>query len=339
MKVSCAILMLLMPATLTAQMDYTQVYYPEINRAELHIVEGNYQGALQSFKAAFNAVYFSPSIDLYNAAVCALHLGEMATAKSQLIRIRGRGITSDYLWNRLHLFHEQLAPEWEAIKAYPRVRTYEYEEYRQELYEMEDVDQSFRNREGGYQEYGDTIAAIDRKNMERFRTLVGQYGFPGEALFGAENQILTSMFPGHIILHHYCQGISQGKYEKGDLLDILKTAVKNGRIEPNLMAELVALQNNEELPLAGGGIWIFEAGEKNSGYVVEKYPEDQAEIINKNRLQYGLDVLSNYHKKAAFSINRAMKKGFNFLKYNKVNQFPLDKATYDRIIINFEPLR
>ncbi|PHN07860.1 hypothetical protein CRP01_03670 [Flavilitoribacter nigricans DSM 23189 = NBRC 102662] len=332
-------LMLLMSVTLTAQVDYTQLYYPTVNRAELSIVEGDYENALQSFQTAFAAVHFSPSIDLYNAAVCALYLGEPATAKPLLIRILGRGVEPQYLWERLERFHPELVADWEALKAYPRVGIYEAESYRQEIYDMESLDQEFRNIEGTDEPYADTIAAIDRQNIRRFRELIAEHGFPGEQLFGAEKQILTTEFPGLIILRHYLQGLSRKQHPENDLMEILIRAVKAGQLEPNLMAQLLSLQGKTDLRLGGSGVWVFRSGSETSGYVVEKYPKEQLEKINEDRRQYGLDPLADYHRKAAFSLQKARERGFDFSKYSTTNKIALDRTAYDRILQSFESLR
>lgn len=338
MKFICAFLLWLTVFTLQGQIDYTRDYYPNINMAELYIVEGNYEEALQVYRDAFASVQFSPSIDLYNAAVCALHLGEWSTAKSFLIRIVGRNVEPSFLWKRLEAFQEVLKPHWEVIKAYPKMFS-EHEDYRQELYEMEDLDQEFRKGGNADDRYADTIAAIDQQNIKRFCDLVDQYGFPGEHLFGAEKQILNIDFPASIVLRHYFQGLSNGKYTGDDLTDLLETAVTNGELEPNLMAYLLSIQNNQDLKLGGGGIWVFKAGDVDSGYMVEKFTPEQEEMIDQNRVRLGMDPIADYKIKAAFGKTEAGLKSFNFSKYNIVNKISLDKATYERITSGFEPLR
>lgn len=338
MKVVCLSLMMVMAISLTAQVDYSKTYYPLVNRAELLIVEGQYHEALLVYQNAFTSVNFSPALDLYNAAVCALHLGDRQTAKSLLIRIIGRNVTPIFLWRRLEAFQEMLEDDWETITAYPTVITSENEFYRQELYDMEDRDQEFRGQDGAYDVYADTIAAIDQRNIERFRQLVEAFGFPGEHLFGAEKQILTADFPASIVLRHYFQGLSNGTYEGDDLTGILQEAVRYGELEPNLMAYLVSLQNNQELKLGGSGVWIFKTGSKSSGYVVEKYNEAQIREIDANRLSLGLDTMADYKRKAAFGVTEARNKSFNFSKYSFINSMSLDQATYDRILAGYETL-
>lgn len=338
MKYFCAYWMCLMTFTVQAQPDYTWDYYPKVNQAEMFIVEGNYQEALQVYQDAFASVSFSPSIDLYNAVVCALYLDEWPVAKSFLIRIIGRNVEPLFLWRRLKPFQEVLEPHWEVIKAYPRMLS-EHENYRQELYEMEDLDQEFRNRQNANELYADTIAAIDQRNIERFCELVEQYGFPGEHLFGAEKQILTIDFPASIVLRHYFQGLSNGDDTTDRLTGILEEAVKRGELEPNLMAYLLSVQNNQELKLGGGGIWVFKSGDKNSGYMVEKFTPEQKVLIDENRVRLGLDPIDDYKLKAAFGRTNARIKSFNFSKYNFVNMISLDEATYERVTSGFEPLR
>ena len=52
--------------------DYVKVYYPQINKAELLIVQQDYAGALETYQEAFAAVPRPFARDHYNAAVCAM---------------------------------------------------------------------------------------------------------------------------------------------------------------------------------------------------------------------------------------------------------------------------
>ncbi|GAB3823025.1 hypothetical protein GCM10028895_29060 [Pontibacter rugosus] len=56
--------------------DYTQVYHPVINQAELSLVDGKYEEAIKSYKEAFAAVPSPFARDYYNAAVSSLVLKE-----------------------------------------------------------------------------------------------------------------------------------------------------------------------------------------------------------------------------------------------------------------------
>lgn len=80
-----------------AQGDFTRIYHPIINSAELAIVDTNYYEALDYYKAAFDNVKKPFAKDYYNAAICAAMLGKMNTVFDYLEKIVEKGYPSDSL--------------------------------------------------------------------------------------------------------------------------------------------------------------------------------------------------------------------------------------------------
>lgn len=82
---------------LFAQGDFTRIYHPIINSAELAIVDTNYYEALDYYKAAFDNVKKPFAKDYYNAAICAAMVGKMPTMFDYLEKIVEKGYPSDSL--------------------------------------------------------------------------------------------------------------------------------------------------------------------------------------------------------------------------------------------------
>lgn len=82
---------------LFAQGDFTRIYHPIINSAELAIVDTNYYEALDYYKAAFDNVKKPFAKDYYNAAICATMVGKMSTMFDYLEKIVEKGYPSDSL--------------------------------------------------------------------------------------------------------------------------------------------------------------------------------------------------------------------------------------------------
>lgn len=80
-----------------AQGDFTRIYHPIINSAELAIVDTNYYEALDYYKAAFDNVKKPFAKDFYNAAICAAMLGKTNTVFDYLEKIVEKGYPSDSL--------------------------------------------------------------------------------------------------------------------------------------------------------------------------------------------------------------------------------------------------
>jgi len=74
-----------------AQTDFTRVYHPIVNEAELAIVDTDYYEALQFYNEAFANVEKPFAKDYYNAAICATLIGKMPMAFDYLEKIVEKG--------------------------------------------------------------------------------------------------------------------------------------------------------------------------------------------------------------------------------------------------------
>jgi len=74
-----------------AQLDFTRIYHPIINEAELAIVDTNYHEALSFYNEAFANVEKPFAKDYYNAAICATLVGKMPVAFDFLEKIVAKG--------------------------------------------------------------------------------------------------------------------------------------------------------------------------------------------------------------------------------------------------------
>ncbi len=80
-----------------AQGDFTRIYHPIINEAELAIVDTNYYEALDFYKEAFANVKKPFAKDYYNAAICAAMAGKLPLTLEYLEKIVEKGYPADSL--------------------------------------------------------------------------------------------------------------------------------------------------------------------------------------------------------------------------------------------------
>ena len=80
-----------------AQGDFTRIYHPIINEAELAIVDTNYYEALDFYKEAFANVKKPFAKDYYNAAICASMVGKLSLTFDYLEKIVEKSYPSDIL--------------------------------------------------------------------------------------------------------------------------------------------------------------------------------------------------------------------------------------------------
>ena len=99
------------------QGDFTRIYHPIINEAELAIVDTNYYEALDFYKEAFANVRNPFAKDYYNAAICAAMAGKLPLTLEYLEKIVEKGYPSDSL--RKDIFFHYVADtckRWTAFE-------------------------------------------------------------------------------------------------------------------------------------------------------------------------------------------------------------------------------
>ncbi|WP_377487353.1 hypothetical protein [Pontibacter toksunensis] len=284
--------------------DYTKVYHPVINQAELKIVEENYAEALTAYKEAFAAVPSPFARDYYNAAVSAVRLKDEEQAFEYLEKLVLKGVSLPYLERQEAFDSLERTREWKKfVKRYPKQRE-KYEQginapLRADLDELYARDQYFRQAEGGLRVHGDTIRKIEADNITNLLNWINDYGYPGEALIGVADT-LEELPRFSIVIQR------QTAARKGyDFKSILAKAVKEGRMAPQPAAYLLDQQAGKNLynSKVFAKISCKRCKEKDKNYdkiqslLLEKMSEADVEVTNKRREQLGLESLQDYRKK------------------------------------------
>jgi hypothetical protein len=79
------------------KIDFTQVYHPIINDAEMALIDSNYVEALDLYKGAFQNVEKPFAKDFYNAALCAFYADKQSTMFEYLEKLAEKGLPYDSL--------------------------------------------------------------------------------------------------------------------------------------------------------------------------------------------------------------------------------------------------
>ncbi|MCX2741374.1 hypothetical protein [Pontibacter anaerobius] len=289
--------------------DYTQVYHPVINQAELLIVDGKYEEALQAYHEAFEAVPSPFARDYYNAAICALLLQERKKTFNYLEELVQKGVSLEYLERQPVLDSLRATRHWRKFaKKYPkRRRKYDEklnQELRADLDELYARDQYFRQAKGGWRVHGDTIRQIEKANVQKLLGWVEEYGYPGEDLIGVADT-LEQLPRFSIVISR------QTKARKGhDFTEVLTQAVQQGRIAPQPAAYLLDQQAGRNKYGSRAYVKVNctkcaddeELG-KLGDYMVMKISEEEQEQIDKRREKIGLEPLEQYKYKVRHSAN------------------------------------
>ncbi len=310
-KVICLpfiILILFNSSVLADEIDYTKVYHPLINNAELSITQGDYAVALAYYREAFAAVPTSFVRDYYNAAICAVLVNNKKYTLNFLEELAKKGVSIEYLSKQPVFNSLQIDKQWRKFnKKYPKYRLH-YEnnvnlDLRADLDELYARDQYFRQAKGGLRVHADTINKIETANTKLFLQLVEKYGYPGEGLIGVKDTI-EDLPRFSIIIQR------QTKARKGyDFSEILSAAIRQGRIMPKAAAYLLEQQegSNKYGSKAYVKVSCSSCDEKNAPSDLDRYLEDkrskkEVTKINERRQNLGLEPLEDYKKKVLFNL-------------------------------------
>jgi hypothetical protein len=292
---------------LTFSQDFSSVYqyYELINQAELSIADSAIDNALLTYKNAFQILKKPKTKDLYNATLCA-SLTNNPIAFDYLEKLILKGYTLDSLgkqkyiskligkpqWGKLNLRYPELHKQWLSKINIP---------LRDSLKALLVRDQSFRILKGSYKVYGDTIKKIDEENNAKLLKIIAQYGYPDDDLVG-DNEI-TKAFGFDIVIWHQTQLNFIYNYST-----ILKTAVKQGKLDPMRAANLLEnhLGDNRysskiffKCFCQNGCSKEIEDRIKGNVFYYE-LSENETNKTNKERAEIGLNTIDEYKKMILF---------------------------------------
>ncbi|GHA67550.1 hypothetical protein [Pontibacter akesuensis] len=298
--------------------DYTKVYHPVINQAELHIVTSDYKEALQAYEQAFASVPSPFARDYYNAAVSALALRDRKQTFNYLEKLVQKGVSLDYLQRQTVFDSLQTTRHWRKFARKYKKRRRKYEEnfnreYRADLDELYARDQYFRQAEGGLRVYRDTIRQIENANTLQLLNWIEERGYPNENIIGLADTL--EQLP-----RFYITVQRQTATRKGyDFTEVLLKAVQQGNIAPQPVAYLLDQQAGRNRYGSSVYMRVDCTGCKDTDelatkdYLVKKITPKEQERINARRQKLGLEPLEEYKRKVLHNVtDPRFKLGYNW---------------------------
>jgi len=218
------------------QLSDLRQYYENVNKAELAIVYSDYSNASKYYKEAFKYAKYEFSQDLYNAALVSIVTKSYSQALNYLDKLYPLGFKLNTL-DTVMICKEFLASSYgkEARQRSKNVKLIYNVKYKRAIDKMLNEDQYFRIKPDGYKNFGDTINAIDNRNVKNFLKLIAKYGFPSEAKIGVDpvNIVVPKFF---VLIFHQNNG---ARYQTYNYSAILKSAVLKGELRNNIGASLI----------------------------------------------------------------------------------------------------
>lgn len=271
--------------------NYLQEYYPTINKAELSIIDKQYEIALKYYQESFNNVRGGFLNDFKNAIICASFLNEEKIILQYFDSLLVRGESPSYLetnvfskYNKKRKWRKILEAKTKNIDKYHKAIN---KEYRIELEKMLETDQESRKT-------GEKVYETDIENAQKLKKLIDMYGFPSEKIVGIKSLKLNFeyKYPYHILLLHYMR-LCKTYDDLYSFRETIKQAIKVGKIDIHLGSFLL----DQEL----GNDYYFSAMFFNiKGWYIPDFSEKDKESINQRRKELGLESIDDYIKKMTF---------------------------------------
>lgn len=292
--------------------NFIKIYHPFINKAELLVVDNNYNEALETYQKAFAAVPRGFMKDYFNAAVCATYLSDATNTYKYLLEVAGKGISLDFIKDETAFMGIQRDSNWRNFeKEYlAKKRGFDLninKGLQGKLEKVVERDQWFRMR--GAEAFADTIVKIDRQNASELDSIFDKYGFPGEDQIGCgEGGMPIIQYPFYSVIRRQTP-----KNQTINFSNYLIAAIRNGRITPHSATHIMATINGNDIFFVRHVFKILTdesiamqgksfAANINK-WVFRQIDATNEQRINEMRLQNGMETLAEYRKKIIFALS------------------------------------
>lgn len=242
------------------------------------------------FAAAVAAGASRPE-DAYNAACAFARAGERDAAFRFLDLAIERGYAkAEHLQKDSDLASLTSDPRWapavEAVRrrGQERLAALGDPALHDELLRMLAEDQAARSALGVEPtiEQAEAVATVDGRNLERFRAIVAERGWPGRALVGADGARAAFLLAQHADADPAFQQLC---------LERLREALGRGDAPPSHLAYLT-----DRVRVAAGRPQLYGTQFRQVGGRLEPFPIEDAEQVNQRRAEVGLGPLAEYAK-------------------------------------------
>lgn len=322
----------LLPINLSGQIENFYDYQNHINQAELNLVRGEKENALNIYYTILTTAQGNFCKDIYNAMVLSTELSKTDTFFIFLDMLLPKGLSNEYINNNEEFTLYHGLPEWkeflEKNKNHPNINL----SLKEKTDSLFIKDQYFRKMEGSYKLYIDTIHYIDSINMEFLFDLIASDHFPGE------DDIGVNTFSGDlgydIVFHHYTQQSSLNT-SLNKITPILVNLVLEGKIMPNKAALWIEYQGIDFTTGVFNVMGVTVDNEKK-GFFVPEYNKKEKLIINQYRQWLGMETIEEYYEKFIFKM---VGEANNYIFDIRVGYFDMNEEMFSKMTANMTQLK
>ncbi|MBB6681452.1 hypothetical protein H4O20_08355 [Aequorivita sp. 609] len=303
----------------------SEKYFEHINKAELAICTENFEKSLSEYELAFGLIEKPFGKDIFNSALSSQLINDYEKRNNFLQQIIDNSEELDFV-KSVFVGTYMTTDQWRELVSKKELK---YDKaLRIEFNEIHNRDQLFRPM---YETHDDTINANRKINLKRIMELTDSNGFPSQVELGYSNYLRNQ--PHDIVLHHTAQRRS---YDKTviDLEPVLKTAIKNGRFDPEQAIFYLNFQNDiEKGKFEVYSSWQYKhpllPDSLNNKVWFPKLNEQQLTKVNDKRKEWYANSISDIKTKANFLNKSGLPFIFSSVKKsigNMPNDFDKEKA-------------
>lgn len=320
----CLILLVISLSCSKTKEYNSEKYFKHINSAELAICNENFEKAVKEYEIAFDAIEKPFGKDVFNSALSSQLTNNVEKRDVHLLQIINNSNELDFV-KSVFVSNYMTEQEWNILESKREIK---YDQtLRTEFNEIYDRDQLFRPM---YETHDDTINSNRKINLKRILEVTDSGGFPSQVELGYSNYLRRQ--PHDIVLHHTAQRRS---YDKTviDLEPILKSAVVNGRFDPEQAIFYLNFQNDQEK----GKFEVYSSWQHqhpllpdslNNKVWFPKLSKEQTLMVNAKRKEWFANSISDIKTKGKFLSESGLPFIFSSVRKsigNMPNDF--DKAT------------
>lgn len=304
---------------------FIKYYYPEVNRAEIFLINKSYRQAINIYKDLEKNSPYILSKDLYNAFECSVYLKDFDFAYLMLEKLQKLGFNQQQIAAKAEFKAFFLSNFGKRFTSNLNNNSHIYTTidtlYRRQLKKLFETDQYFRLKNVKGKSFEDTIRKVDKHNIYQLLHLIDTKGFPSEAKIGIDGKIEPMQNFWVVVLHQ----AAYNDYEvKQKIILHLRKASINGEIDPHVSAFIeehlwgsdkyktkpifkVTCENTKEC------YKNKQIREKVGRWVHNNYTEEEKLRINNNRHNIGLENLNDFYRKIYFGMNNKNNFYFKYL--------------------------
>jgi len=302
-------------------------YNTYVNKAELAIVESDYSDALRLYENAFQNTKIEFSVDVYNACVCAIKLGQTKKLLFFADRLAAKGVGRNFFKKKIFQNYINDKDFFKILEKAEKTKNENFEmneSYTKKMDSFFSLDSLYNRirltKYSSYADLPDTLETLFKKNTLNLLDFIKTNGYYSENKLGTyviEDTIIRVKSKPDIVFLHYLE-MGRDKVISNAIKNVLLDNLNLGNIKQYHIASTIELTS---------GLFNYTGSFLYNIFDCKLYKineQQRLEEINLNRDAYCMDSISDFEKKIIFKYSRISDFDFRYI----IIKAPVHDKTY-----------